>query len=121
MLGFVVGEGKRTVQPGKAQALRCWPDPKCLDDVVSFRAYANYLREFIPRFSELDQHLKNATKKDMTWDVWFAKPESLNAFKEMREALTEETAFHTADYAAAQDKDSGRSFELFVDACDYCG
>ena len=54
MLGFVVGEGKRTVQPGKAQALRDWPDPKTIDDVVSFRAFANYLREFIPRFQELD-------------------------------------------------------------------
>ena len=63
LLGFVVGEGTTTVQPGKAQALVEWPMPKTLDDVVSFRAFANYLREFIPQFTELDQTLKTATKK----------------------------------------------------------
>ena len=63
LLGFVVGEGAKTVQQGQAQALNDWPDPTSLEDVVSFRAFANYLREFIPRFSELDQRLKTATKK----------------------------------------------------------
>ncbi len=63
LLGFVVGQGLRTVQPGKAQALVDWPDPKTLDDVISFRAFANYLREFIPRFQELDVRLKSTTKK----------------------------------------------------------
>ena len=63
MLGFVVGEGAKTVQQGKADALNNWPDPTSLEDVISFRAFANYLREFIPRFSELDQHLKNRHQK----------------------------------------------------------
>ena len=62
-LGFVVGECRLTVQPGRAQALREWPEPRTLDDVVSFRACANYLREFIPRFTELDLRLKVCTKK----------------------------------------------------------
>ena len=63
LLGFVAGEGSKTVQQGKAQALHDWPEPSTPDDVISFRAFANYLREFIPRFSELGQHLKTATKK----------------------------------------------------------
>ena len=63
LLGCVVGEGSRTVQQGKAQAVNDWPEPTCLEDVISFRAFANYLREFIPRFSELDQRLKTVTKK----------------------------------------------------------
>ena len=67
MLGFVVGQGKRTVQPGKAQALEEWPAPKSLDDVASLRAFANYLREFLPSFQEHDSRLKAVTKKGATW------------------------------------------------------
>ena len=55
MLGMVVGRGTRTVQPGKAQALRDWPMPTKAEHVVSFRAFANYLRSFIPNFLEIDQ------------------------------------------------------------------
>ena len=62
-LGFVTGEGSETVQAGKAQSLHVWPEPSCLEGVVPFRAFANYLREYIPRFSELGQRLKTATKK----------------------------------------------------------
>ena len=61
MLGMVVGRGTRTVQPGKAQALRDWPMPTEKEHVVSLRAFANYLRAFIPNFMEIDQHLKNIT------------------------------------------------------------
>ena len=63
LLGFVMGCGLKTVQPGKADALRNWPDPSSLDDVASFRAIANYLREFTPRFQALDMFLNTATQK----------------------------------------------------------
>ena len=63
MLGSVVGQGTRTVQPGKAQALKEWPAPSSIDDVFSFRAFTNYLREFIPRFQELDAHMKAPRKE----------------------------------------------------------
>ena len=38
--------------------MREWPEPKCLDDIISFRAFANFVKEFIPSFHELDQYLK---------------------------------------------------------------
>ncbi len=119
MLGFTVGEGRRTVQPNKTQALRDWPQPKSLDDVVSFRAFANFLREFIPRFTELDQRLKLATKKGMKWSEWSADAENLAAFEQMKTALTESAALYMPDYEAAKDPTSGRPLELYVDACEY--
>ena len=64
ILGLEAGRGTRTVQPGKAAALKVWPLPKNRDDVVSMRAFANYCREFIPSFMEHDQILKEMTKKD---------------------------------------------------------
>ena len=125
MLGMVVGRGTRTVQPGKAQALRDWPEPTKAEHVVSLRAFANYLRAFIPNFLEIDQHLKNITKKGMTFDVWkdLHNPEtgqgSMWAIKQLKSQLCEQVEYRLADYAAAQDPESGRPLQLFVDACDY--
>ena len=50
ILGFEAGRGKRRVAPGKAQALKDWPLPTCKEDVCSFRAFANFNREFLPTF-----------------------------------------------------------------------
>ena len=40
-------------RPSKAEALKKWPEPTCRDDLVSFLAYANFIREYIP---DLHQH-----------------------------------------------------------------
>ena len=48
LLGFVLGNGTRKIDPSKAEALRNWPEPKSLDDIVSFQAYCNFIKEFIP-------------------------------------------------------------------------
>ena len=50
LLGHLVGSGVRQVDPRKADALRDWPDPKEVSDIISFRAYANWIREYIPNF-----------------------------------------------------------------------
>ena len=42
LLGFVLGNGEKRVDPKKAQALRDWPDPSSLEDVMSMRAFANF-------------------------------------------------------------------------------
>ena len=36
LLGFMLGNGTRQVDPEKAQGLRDWPDPKSCDDIVPF-------------------------------------------------------------------------------------
>ena len=48
LLGFILGNGQRWVDPSKAAQLRSWPDPKSLDDIHSFRAFAQYIKEYIP-------------------------------------------------------------------------
>ena len=119
LLGFVAGRGERKVQPEKAQALKDWPDPSNTSDVVSLRAYGNYLREFIPNFMKLDQRLKTMTKKNADFTKWMEDPENMKAFSDLRNALRTSIAFNVADFDAAQDPELGRPFELFVDACDY--
>ena len=62
VLGFIVGCGVRSVDPSKVETLKKWPDPKGCDDIVSFLAFVNFLREFVPSFHEHSQHLKPYTK-----------------------------------------------------------
>ena len=125
MLGLVVGRGTRTVQPGKAQALRDWPECTSAEHVMSLRAFGNYLRPFIPNFMEIDQHLKNITKKGMTFEVWKDLHDEKTgkgsqwAMRELKSQLCEQVEYRLADYSAAQDPESGRPLMLFVDACDF--
>ena len=68
LLGFRVGHGKRMVDLKKADALKRWPDPQSTDDIVSFHAFANYLKEFIPGFVDIAQPLKAYRKKGAKWE-----------------------------------------------------
>lgn len=58
LVGFVVGKHGKLPDPAKVKALNEWPDPQEICDIVSQHAFANYLREFIPRFVEIVQPLK---------------------------------------------------------------
>ena len=97
--------------------MRDWSDPTTLDDVISFRAFANYLREYITRFSELDQHLNTATKQGIKWHGWVTDPRGMEASREMKTTLSNDAALCMPGYAAAQGKESGMPLELCVDAC----
>ncbi len=63
LLGFEIGLGVRRCDPKKVETLRNWPEPQSRDDVVSFRAYCNYLKEFIPGYHDMEQHLREYTKQ----------------------------------------------------------
>ena len=40
-----------------------WPDPESPDSLVSFRAFANFLRELIPEFHKHTKEVKAYMKK----------------------------------------------------------
>ena len=63
LLGFTLGHGQRMVDPAKAKALKERPAPESLDDLVSFRASANFIKEFILDFHECDRWLRPYAKK----------------------------------------------------------
>ena len=118
-LGFEVGRGARRCDPTKAEALRAWPDPSSVGDVVSFRAFANFVWEFIPCFHEADKHLRKYCKKGAKWSDYQRDKEAQKAFSQMREGLYKDAALYQFDYEAAADPASGRPLELYIDASDY--
>ena len=119
MLGFVAGLGVRKVDPMKAERLRQWPDPQSIDDIISFRAYANYIREYIPDYCELIDSLKKYAKKGARFSDFLSDVSAQQAFSSLRQAVYEDAALYTANLEHASDPNSGCPFELFVDASDY--
>ena len=57
-------DGKRKLDPEKAEAFRQWPEPKSLDDPVSFRAYVNFVREFILNLHEHEKALRPPVRQE---------------------------------------------------------
>ena len=119
LLGFVLGNGARRVDPKKVEAVRNWPAPKCVDDIVSFRAFVNFIKEFVPAFHEHDQHLRPYTKKGAKFSTYLTDEKAQKAFDDLRNAVAEDAILHVPDYEAAGQVDSGRPFELYIDCSDY--
>ncbi|KJZ68297.1 hypothetical protein HIM_12312 [Hirsutella minnesotensis 3608] len=85
-LGFIVEAGKGIrVDPEKVQAIQQWQRPRSVKGVRSFLGFANYYRQFIPRFSNIAAPLTELTKKDAVF-VWSKECEA--AFDELKTLLT---------------------------------
>ena len=118
LIGFTIADGVHRVDPKKAEAMRTWPEPRSTDDVTSFLAFANFVREFIPDFHEHARHLRPLAKKGAKFGALWS-PECSRAFSSLRNAIAADAELHCPDWAAAADPTSGRPFELYVDCCDF--
>ena len=68
MIGFEVSKEGRKPDPAKITALANWPEEGELADVNSLFHFANYLREFIPNFTDIVQPLKQYRAKGAKWE-----------------------------------------------------
>ena len=119
MLGFVVGGGLRKVGPGKMETMRKWPLPTQIDDLISFLALANFIKEFIPDYHAYTQHLRPYVKKGARIADFQKDTIAHQAFYDLRESIVEDAAIYAPDFLAAADPESGRPFELWIDASEY--
>jgi hypothetical protein len=84
-LGFIVDAGKRIrVDPEKIHAIKQWEVSRSVLGVCGFLGFANYYRQFIPKFSELARPLTALTKKDIPF-VW--SKECSEAFEKLKELM----------------------------------
>ncbi|KAI1005318.1 hypothetical protein K3495_g2906 [Podosphaera aphanis] len=83
-LGFIIkaGEGV-TVDPSKVEAIKNWDEPKNTTEIRSFSGFANFYREFIPKFSAIAQPLINLTSKQARWIWETTQQKSFNRLKKM--------------------------------------
>ncbi|KAJ6436365.1 retrovirus polyprotein [Purpureocillium lavendulum] len=84
-LGFIVEAGKGIrVDPEKVRAIQEWEAPRSARAVRSFLGFANYYRQFIPKFSNIASPLTVLTKKDAAF-AW--SKECQAAFNELKVRL----------------------------------
>ena len=114
----------RKPAPKKVDQLEKWPEPEDPDDVNSFLAFVNYLREFMdPESVKHERFLAPHQKKMRYFKKLWQKPQR-EAFEKIRTMLARDAVLRHVDYrAAARPAHSGRPLDLFIDASDYgwCG
>ena len=64
-LGHVVSKDGVSVDPGKVEAVSCWPRPTTISEVRSFLGLAGYYRKFVDGFSKIASPLTNLTRKNV--------------------------------------------------------
>ena len=107
-------------EAAKITALHDWLEEKELADVNSLFHFANYLREFIPGFTDIVQPLKQYRAKGAKWDDYKNDLDAVAASKALRAAVATHAPLVNPDFAAAVDYiRTGRPFMIFVDASDY--
>ena len=86
--------------------------------MVSFLAFANYVREFRPEYPEQSRHLRPLTKKGAKFELYSSNPQCAKVFLSIRETLAIDAELHCPDWATATDKMSSLPFARYVDASD---
>lgn len=84
-LGYIVDSEKGIcVDPEKVEAIKAWEPPSTVRGVRGFVGFANYYREFIPKFSDIAHPLTNLTRKDVQY-CWGDTEQG--AFERMKQLL----------------------------------
>ena len=120
--GCVCGEKGRRAAPKKIDQLEKWPTPRNCQQLNSFLCFVNYLREYMdPKWIKYETMLSPFRKKGMDFDaLWSSDAKYEEAFNEIRLCLSRDVVLLHPDYnAAARPDQTGRPFEIFVDANDY--
>ncbi|MCJ8732691.1 hypothetical protein PDJAM_G00214120 [Pangasius djambal] len=107
-LGFVVSQGRLSMDPDKVKAVTQWPQPTSVQLVQRFLGFANFFRRFIWDFSTLAAPLSALTKKTQAGFKWTR--EAQQAFETLKKKLTTAPVLHMPDPEA--------QFIVEVDASD---
>lgn len=62
-LGFVVSSSGIEVDDKKVEAIKSWPTPKSISDVIIFHGLESVYRRFVSDFNSLAAHLTEVMKK----------------------------------------------------------
>ena len=69
VLGYIVGNGVKTPEPDKTEAIAMFSQPRSKSDVRSFLDLTGYYRSFVPDYATFSAPLSDATKKRMPTTV----------------------------------------------------
>jgi hypothetical protein len=94
------------VDPEKIEAIRGWPSPRNVSEVISFMGLVGYYRRFIAGFSKISHPITSFQKKGMKFEWTYECEENFNLLKEL---LTNALVLNIVD--------PNKSFLVSTDAC----
>jgi hypothetical protein len=97
-VGHLVGSGTRTPLADKVKVLRDIPEPTTKKALRSFLGAMNFLRAYIPKFSEVSVPLTNLTKAHVKHKICFNDIERA-AFNRIKQKLGDAVALHAPDFS----------------------
>ena len=110
--GFIVGSGKRKIDPEKLEAIRDLKRPETKTQLRQVLGLFNFFRDFIPNFAEQALPLTGLTSKRVPMKIpWNTEQEC--AFSSLKSSLIQavDRPLHIIDWE--------RPFNIFSDASDY--
>ena len=98
VLGHIIGKGSIHPDPSKLNNLREYPIPATRKQLFSFIGSVNYLREYIPHYSEIVKPLNDLKKvKTDLKKCW--KEEHQQAFDQLKQSLKFDVKLHVPNWA----------------------
>ena len=86
VLGYIVGNGVKTPEPAKTEAIAEFSQPRSKSDVRSFLGLTGYYRSFVPDYATISAPLSDATKNSMPTTMNWSS-ECDRAFIRLKEIL----------------------------------
>jgi hypothetical protein len=93
-LGFIIEDGKMTMDPVKLAGIADWPAPTTLQQLQSFLGFGNFYRKFIHHYSDLTRPLNELLQKNQASD-WTANRQV--AFEQLKQKFQEEPVLMLPD------------------------
>ena len=106
-LGLIISEDSITMDKGKVEAIRSWPEPKNKKELQQFLGFVNFYQHFVEGFAKIAKPLAKLTGKEQ----WEWTDEQQKAFEGLKAKISEEITLTIPN-------DEGQ-FRIEVDASDF--
>jgi hypothetical protein len=94
--GFIVSSDGMIIDPERTQAIAKLPPPSSKKSMQSFLGQINFVRRFVPSFSEMVRPLQNLIKKDVQYH-W--GPQENQAFDSIKKSIVEAPSLMSPDFS----------------------
>jgi hypothetical protein len=96
LLGFIVSSEGMIIDPERTQVITKLPPPTSKKSMQSFLGQINFVRIFVPSFSEMIRPLQNLIKKDTQYHWGPLENQSFNAIKK---AIIDDPSLMSPDFS----------------------
>jgi hypothetical protein len=96
LLGFIVSSDGMIIDPERTQVITKLPPPASKKSMQSFLGQINFVRIFVPSFSEMVRPLQNLIKKDTQYH-W--GPTENQAFNDIKKAIIDAPSLMSPDFS----------------------